>query len=254
MKIVVIGGSGLIGSRVVDALAAHGHEAVPASPKTGVDTLTGEGVAEALHGAAVVIDVSNSPSLEGPAALAFFETSTRTLLDAEAAIGVGHHLALSVVGTERLSQSGYLRAKLAQERRIRAGSIPYSIVHATQFFEFLGGIADGADDGDSVRVAPVMIRPMAADDVAAAVAAVAEGPPVNDVAEIGGPQTFRLDELIGRLLLARDDHRTVVGDPRARYFGAELEERSLLPGANATLGETTFEEWLARSAAARPTG
>ena len=252
MKIVVVGGSGLIGSLLVEKLGTQGHQVLPASPKTGVNTLTGEGLAGALQGAAVVIDVSNSPSFEDAAVLEFFETSTRNLLRAEAANGVGHHVALSVVGTERLAESGYFRAKGVQEREIRAGSIPYSIVHATQFFEFLGNIADEAADDDSVRVAPVMVQPMAAEDVATAVGTVSVGAPLNDVVEIAGPESFRLDELIGRVLAARDDPRTVVSDPKARYFGARLGERSLLPAASATLLETTFAEWRSRPTIPRP--
>lgn len=244
MKIVVIGGSGLIGSLLVDKLGAHGHEVVAASPRTGVDTLTGEGLSEALEGASVVVDVSNSPSSDDAAVLEFFETTTHNLLVAESSSGVAHHVALSVVGTEHLTQSGYFRAKSAQEGAIVAGSIPSSIVQATQFFEFLGRIADDSTEGDSVRVAPVMVQPMAAEDVAAAVGRIAVGPPVDGVVEIAGPERFRLDDLIGRVLAARDDPRTVVSDPAARYFGAELRERSLLPGASATLSETTLADWL----------
>ena len=249
MKIVVIGGSGLIGSKLVNKLREHGHEAVPASPDSGVNTLTGEGLAEALEGAAVVVDVSNSPSFEDAAVLHFFETSTSNLLDAEAAAGVGHHVALSVVGTERLSESGYFRAKIAQEKLIRGSSIPYSIVHATQFFEFVWSIADAATDGDTVRVAPVLIQPMAADDVASAVARIAVGSPVNSIVEVAGPEQFRLDELIRRALAAQNDPREVIADPHARYFGAELEERALIPGDDASLAETRFEDWLSHATA-----
>jgi uncharacterized protein YbjT (DUF2867 family) len=243
----VIGGSGLIGSKLVTKLREHGHEAVPASPDSGVNTLTGDGLAEALQGASVVVDVSNSPSFEDTAVLKFFETSTRNLLDADAAAGVGHHVALSVVGTERLSESGYIRAKIAQERLIEGSSIPYSIVHATQFFEFIGRIADEATDGDTVRLAPVLIQPIAADDVATAVGRVAVGEPLNGMVEVAGPERFRFDELIRHGLSARHDPRQVVADPGARYFGAELGERTLVPGEGAHLAETRFEDWLSQS-------
>jgi uncharacterized protein YbjT (DUF2867 family) len=247
MKIVVIGGSGLIGSKLVTKLREHGHETVAASPNSGVNTLTGEGLAVALKGAAVVVDVSNSPSLESAAALQFFETSTRNLLTYEAAAGVGHHVALSVVGTERLSESGYFRAKIAQERLIRGSSIPYSIVHATQFFEFVKSIADAASDGTVIRLAPVLVQPMAADDVASAVGRIAVGTPVNGVVEVAGPELFRLDELIRRGLAARNDRREVIADPRARYFGAALTERMLIPDESARLGATQFDTWLSQS-------
>ena len=207
MKIVVIGGSGLIGSKLVNELREQGHEAVPASPDSGVDTLTGEGLAEALEGAAVVVDVSNSRSFDAAEVLHFFETSTGNLLEAEAAEGIAHHIARSVVGTERLSESGYFRGKIAQEKLIRESSIPYSIVHATQFFEFVKGIADAATDGDTVRLAPVLIQPMAADDVASAVGRIALGLPANCIVEIAGPEQFRLDELIRRSLAAQNDPR-----------------------------------------------
>jgi uncharacterized protein YbjT (DUF2867 family) len=246
MKIVIIGGSGLIGSKVVRKLTEQGNEAVPASPNTGVNTLTGDGLAEVLKGADVVVDVSNSPSFEDTAVLNFFRTSTTNLLQAEAAARVGHHVALSVVGTDRLSESGYMRAKIAQEKLIEQSSIAYSIIHATQFFEFLKGIADAATDGDTVRLAPVLIQPMAAEDVATAVARVAVGAPVNGMAEVGGPEQFRLDELVRRYLGARDDPRSVIADPKARYYGAELGERTLVPDSNATIGETRFEDWLSR--------
>jgi len=247
MKIVVIGGSGLIGSKLVTKLGEQGHEAVAASPKSGVNTLTGEGLAEALEGASVVVDVSNSPSFEEAAVMEFFKTSTRNLLTYEAAAGVGHYVALSVVGTERLSESGYFRAKLAQEKLIKESSIPYSIVQATQFFEFVKSIADAATDGNRVRLAPVLIQPMAADDVARAVGRVAAGSPLNRTVEVAGPEQFRLDELIRRGLSARNDPREVITDPHARYFGAELNERTLVPGNDARLGETRFENWLSRS-------
>jgi uncharacterized protein YbjT (DUF2867 family) len=249
MKIVVIGGTGLIGSKLVNKLREHGDEAVPASPATGVNTLTGEGLAEALEGAAVVVDVSNSPSFEDAAVLAFFETSTRNLLDAEAAAGVGHHVALSVVGTERLSESGYFRAKIAQEKLIKESSIPYTIVHATQFFEFINSIADAATDGNTVRLAPVLIQPMAAEDVASEVARIAVSPPVNGIVEVAGPEQFRLDELIRRALRERHDPREVITDPHARYADAEVKERTLVPADDASLAETRLEDWLRNSAA-----
>jgi uncharacterized protein YbjT (DUF2867 family) len=247
MKLVVIGGSGLIGSKLVTKLLDHGHEAVPASPATAVNTLTGEGLADALQGANVVVDVSNSPSFEDAAVLEFFETSTRNLLDAEAATGVGHHVALSVVGTDRLLESGYMRAKVAQEKLIEGSSIPYSIIHATQFFEFVGRIADEASDGDTVRLAPVQIQPIAADDVATAVARVAVGEPLNGIVEVAGPEQFRFDDFIRRGLSARHDPRQVIADPNARYFGAVLGERTLVPGDGARLGETSFDDWLSQS-------
>ena len=248
MKVVIIGGSGLIGSKLVARLREHGHEAVPASPDSGVNTLTGEGLADVLAGAAVVVDVSNSPSFEDAAVLEFFETSTANLLAAEAAAGVGHHVALSVVGSDRAPDSGYLRAKIAQEKLIRNSSIPYSIVRATQFFEFLKRIADEATDGDTVRIAPVLFQPMAAEDVAKAVGRVAVSAPVNGIVEIAGPQQFRFDEFIRLGLGARQDPRVVIADPHARYFGTELGERTLVPGADARLGEIRFEDWLRRSA------
>jgi uncharacterized protein YbjT (DUF2867 family) len=244
---VVIGGSGLIGSKLVRKLLGHGHQAVSASLDSGVNTLTGEGLAEALAGAAVVVDVSNSPSFEDAAALRFFETSTGNLLDAEAAAGVGHHVALSVVGTARLSESGYFRAKSAQENLIKRSSINYSIVHATQFFEFIERIADDATDGNTVRVAPVLIQPMAAEDVASAVGRVSVESPVDGIVEVAGPQQFRLDELIRRFLRERRDPREVITDPHARYFGVELDERTLLPGDDARLAETRFDDWLSQA-------
>ncbi|HKV47207.1 MAG TPA: SDR family oxidoreductase [Candidatus Acidoferrales bacterium] len=249
MKIVVIGGSGLIGSRLVAKLREQGHEAVPASPNSGVNTLTGEGLAEVLKSALVVVDVSNSPNWEDAAVLNFFETSTRNLLTYESAAGVKHHVALSVVGTDRLSQSGYFRAKIAQEKLIREGSIPYSIVHATQFFEFLKGLADISMDGGKVHLPPVLFQPMSADDVAAGVARVAVESPANGIVEIAGPQEFRVDELVRRRLASLNDSREVVADPQARYAGAKLDERTLLPGKNARLGQTRFEAWLAQPAA-----
>jgi uncharacterized protein YbjT (DUF2867 family) len=247
MKLVIVGGTGLIGSKLVTRLREHGHEAVPASPDTGVNTLTGEGLAEALQGASVVVDVSNSPSFEDAAVMQFFTASTRNLLKYAEAAGVGHYVALSVVGTERIPDSGYLRAKNAQETLIKGAGIPYSIVHATQFFEFIKRIADEATDGTTVRLPHVLIQPMAADDVAKAVGMVAVGVPVNGMVEVGGPQQFRFDELIRQGLAARNDPRAVVGDPHARYFGAELGERSLIPADGARLGDIRLEDWLNQS-------
>ncbi|MGO4301546.1 SDR family oxidoreductase [Leifsonia sp. RAF41] len=244
MKIVVIGGTGLIGSKVVTKLAAHGHEAVAASPNSGVNTLTGEGVDEALAGADVVVDVSNSPSFEDKAVMDFFTASTNTLLAAERTAGVRHHVALSVVGTERMTDSGYMRAKVAQELLIRESGIPFSLVHATQFFEFVKSIADAATDGDTVRLAPVQIKPTAAEDVATAVARTAAGTPLGAVLEVSGPEEFLLTELIARGLVARGDTRTVVADRDARYFGAHLTDRELLPGPDAEVFPTTFDQWL----------
>jgi uncharacterized protein YbjT (DUF2867 family) len=249
MKIVVIGGSGLIGSQVVAKLSEHGHEAVAASPNTGVNAVTGEGLADVLAGAQVVVDVSNSPSWEDAAVLEFFETSTRNLLAAEAAAGVGHHVALSVVGTERMQASGYFRAKLSQERLIAASSAPYSIVRATQFFEFVKSIADTATDGDDVRLASALFQPIAAADVAAAVGKVAVGDPVNGIVEVAGPEQFRLDELVRVALQARNDHRRVVTDPSAPYYGwVHLEERTLVPEEDARLGTVRFTDWLQQTA------
>jgi len=252
MKIVVIGGSGLIGSKLVSKLREHGHEAVAASPNSGVNTLTGEGLAEALKGASVVVDVSNSPSWEDAAVLNFFETSTRNLLTYEAAAGVGHHVALSVVGTQRLAESGYFRAKIAQEKLIKESSIPYTIVQATQFFEFLKGLADISMVGDKVHLPHVFFQPMAADDVAAAVGRSTLGPPVNGTVEIGGPEQFHIDELVQRRLATLKDSREVIADPNARYSGAKLSERTLVPGDDARLGETRFETWLTQPAAQIP--
>jgi uncharacterized protein YbjT (DUF2867 family) len=251
MKIVVIGGTGLIGSKVAEILSDQGHDAVPAAPSTGVNTLTGEGLADAFDGTAVVVDVSNSPSFEDRAVLEFFETSTRNILDAEAAAGVGHHVALSIVGTERLADNGYFRAKLVQEKLIVSSSIPYSIVHATQFFEFVKGIADDATEGNIVRIAPVLFQPMAADDVAAAVAKVAVDAPLNRTVEVAGPERFRFDELVRRRLRALGDPREVVADPQARYFGGLLSDRSLVPDDGAELGPTRFADWLTRQAPRR---
>jgi len=252
MKIVVIGGTGLIGSKLVKMLHEHGHEAVAASPDTGVNTLTGEGLADALKGASVVVDVSNSPAWDDAAVMKFFETSTRNLLTYEAAAGVRHHVALSVVGTDRLSESGYMRAKIAQEKLIKGSSIPWSIVHATQFFEFLKGLADISTDGSKVRLPHVLFQPMAADDVASALAKIAAGPPVNGTVEIGGPEQFRLDDLVRRRLAALKDPREVIADPKALYSGAKLGERTLVPGNDARLGQTTFETWLIQSGGTIP--
>jgi uncharacterized protein YbjT (DUF2867 family) len=240
MKIVVIGGTGLIGSKLVAKLEEHGHDAVAASPDTGVNTITGEGLSEVLSGASVVVDVSNARDWEDDAVMHFFQTSSRNLLAAEAAAGVEHHVALSVVGTDRLTESGYFRAKLAQEELIEGSSIPYTIVHATQFFEFMNGIADAATDGNTVRLPPALIQPMAADDVASALARVAVGSPANGIVEIAGPDQFRLDELIRDVLAARNDSREVITDPQATYFGIAPGERTLLPGDDARLGTTHF--------------
>lgn len=248
MKIVVIGGTGLIGSRLVTALSGRGHTVIPASPRLGVDTITGEGLATALDGASVVVDVSNAPSFEADAVLAFFETSTRNLIAAETAAGVGHHVALSVVGTDRLSESGYFRGKIAQEGLITASPIPYTIVHATQFFEFIAGIATEATDGNVVRLPHVRFQPMAADDVVAALATIAEGPPANGIVDVAGPDVFDLDTLVRRLLAADGDPREVVTDPLARYFGAVLHERTLVPDDGAMLGATHLDDWRQRPA------
>jgi uncharacterized protein YbjT (DUF2867 family) len=252
MKIVVIGGTGLIGSKLVNKLRERGQEAIAAAPNTGVNTITGDGLAEALKGASVVVDVSNSPSWEDAAVLKFFETSTRNLLTHEAAAKVGHHVALSVVGTGRLSESGYFRAKIAQEKLITESSIPYSIVHATQFFEFLKGLADISMVGDKVHLPPVLFQPMAADDVATGVGRVAVEAPVNGIVEIGGPELFRVDELVRRRLVSLKDTREVVADPNARYAGAKLSEKTLVPGNKARLGDTRFEIWLTQPAAQIP--
>ncbi|MFJ9561444.1 SDR family oxidoreductase [Streptomyces fuscichromogenes] len=246
MKVVVIGGTGLIGSKLVRRLGEHGHEAVVASPSTGVDTLTGEGLAEVLAGAPVVVDVSNSPSFDDQAVMDFFRTSTANILKAEAEAGVGHHVALSVVGTDRLQGSGYFRAKQAQEELIKASGIPYSIVHATQFFEFAKGLADGVTEGDTVRLPAGRIQPMVSDDVAAAVGRAAVGAPVNGVAETAGPEAFELEEFIRMGLAALGDTRKIVTDPQATYWGAELQDDTLLPGSDAYLGEVRFADWLTR--------
>ncbi|HKT90203.1 MAG TPA: SDR family oxidoreductase [Candidatus Sulfotelmatobacter sp.] len=248
MKIVVIGGTGLIGSKLVNKLREQGHEAVAAAPNTGVNSITGEGLTEALRGASVVVDVSNAPDWEDSAVLKFFETSTRNLLAAEAQAAVKHHVALSVVGTDKLAESGYFRAKIAQEKLIRQSSIPYTIVHATQFFEFLKGLADISMVDGKVHLAPVLFQPMAADDVATGVARVAVGQPVNGIVEIGGPEQFRVDELVRRRLASLKDPRQVIADPNATYAGAKLSEKTLVPGNNARLGGIRFENWLAQQA------
>ena len=248
MKIIVIGGTGLIGSKLVKRLRENAQEVVAASPTSGVNTLTGEGLADALKGASVVVDVTNSPSWEDAAVLKFFETSTRNLLTDEAAAGVRHHVALSVVGTERLLESGFFRAKLVQENLIKASSISYTIVRATQFFEFIKNIADLSTEGNKVRLPPALFQPMAADDVAGALGRIAISSPVNDTLEIGGPEQFRLDELVRRDLAARRDPREVIPDPHARYYGIAVSERTLLPDDGARLGETRFEDWLSHAA------
>ncbi|MFT0869134.1 SDR family oxidoreductase [Pseudomonas sp. CAM1A] len=247
MKIVVIGGTGLIGSKLVKSLSERGHEAVAAAPSTGVDSITREGLAAAMDGADVVVDVANAPSWEDQAVLEFFQTSTRNLLAAEAAAGVRHHVALSIVGCERLPENGYFRAKVAQEAIIKASSIPYTLVRATQFFEFVGGIAQAATVADEVRLSPALIQPMASADVAAALLDVALAAPVNGTLEVAGPEAMPLDELVRRFLRLTGDARTVVADVHARYFGAELDDQSLTPGSAARLGGTRFEDWLARS-------
>jgi uncharacterized protein YbjT (DUF2867 family)/quercetin dioxygenase-like cupin family protein len=252
MKIIVVGGTGLIGSRLVTKLREDGYEVVAASPTSGVNALTGEGLAEALKGASVVVDVSNSPSFGDAVALKFFETSTRNLLSYEAAAGVGHHVALSVVGIERLPEYGYFRAKIAQEKLIKGSSTPYSIVRATQFFEFIGIIADEATKGNTVRLSSALIQPMAADDVASAMARIAAGTPVNGTVDIAGPDQFPLDDLVRRDLATLNDPREVVSDSHALYFGGELSERTLVPGDDALLGETRFENWLNQTAGQVP--
>ena len=254
MKIVVIGGSGLIGSKLVPKLHEQGHEALAASPNSGVNAVTGEGLAEALKGASVVVDVSNSPSWGDADVMKFFETSTGNLLTNEAAAGVRHHVALSVVGSDRMLTSGYFRAKMAQENLIKGFSIPYSIIRATQFFEFVKGIADFSTDGNKVRLPSALIQPMAADDVASAVGRIAMDSPVNGTVEVGGPEQFRLDELIRLDLAARKDPREVISDPHARYFGIEVSERTLLPNDDARLGEMRFEDWLSLAAKQAPKG
>jgi uncharacterized protein YbjT (DUF2867 family) len=247
MKIVVIGGSGLIGTKLVRRLRQKGHEVVAASPNSGVNTITGEGLAEALAGAQVVVDVANSPSFEDRAVLEFFETSGRNLLAAEAKAGVKHHVALSVVGSDRMPDSGYLRAKMAQEHLIKASKIPYTIVRSTQFFEFVNGIAQSATVGQTVRLSPAHLQPIASDDVVAALADATQGAPVNGMIEIAGPERIPLDELARRFLRATKDTRQVVADAHARYFGAELNDRSLTPGDSPRLGSIRFDDWLSHA-------
>ena len=249
MKIVVIGGTGLVGSKVVSNLRQNGHEVIAAAPDTGVNTITGEGLAEALAGTKVVVDVANSPSFADDAVMAFFKTSAKNLLAAEAEAGVGHHLALSVVGTERLLESGYFRAKIAQEDLIKASGIPYTILRSTQFFEFLDGIANSSTQDGQVRVSPAHVQPVASDDVAALVAKVATMAPMNGIIELAGPERFSLDVLVRRYLQAKGDTRSVAADVHARYFGAELDDKSLTPGDNPHIGATSFDTWFRRSAA-----
>jgi uncharacterized protein YbjT (DUF2867 family) len=246
MRIVVIGGTGLIGSKLVSRLTEHGHEAVAAAPNTGVNTLTGEGVAEVLEGASVVVDVSNSPSFADDAVLEFFRTSSTNLLQHASKAGIGHYVALSVVGTDRMQESGYFRAKGLQESMIRESGLPYSIVHATQFFEFIKAIADFSTVDGQVRLPSAPIQPMASDDVAAGLGRVAVGEPMNRIREIGGPERFRIDELVRKGLAAKGDPREVVTDERARYYGVALDEQTLVPGQGAELGQITFDEWLAQ--------
>jgi uncharacterized protein YbjT (DUF2867 family) len=247
MKVVVIGGSGLIGAKVVNNLRQRGHEVMAASPASGVNTVTGEGLAEALAGTDVVVDVANAPSLDDAAALQFFQSAGTHLLGAEAVAGVAHHLALSIVGTDRLPDSGYLRAKVVQENLIRASKVPYTIVRSTQFFEFLGGIAQSNTDGKTVRLSPAFFQPIASDDVAAVVAEVALNAPINGILEIAGPERVRMTELVQRFLNEKHDERTVIADAHARYFGAELNDGSLVPGDRARIGATRFEDWMGKS-------
>jgi uncharacterized protein YbjT (DUF2867 family) len=248
MRIVVIGGTGLIGKKVVTNLRQRGHEVVAASPSSGVNTVTGEGLAQAIAGAQVVVDVTNAPSWEDSAVLAFFETSGRNLLAAEAAAGVSHHVALSVVGVDRLLASGYFRAKMAQEKLIQASKIPYTIVRATQFFEFVGGIAQFSTEGETVRLPPALMQPIAADDVAAAVAGVAIAKPLNGTFDLAGPEPIRQDDLVRRFLKATGDPRTLITDPKALYYGIAVNDQSLTPGDHPRLGPTRFDDWLSRNA------
>jgi uncharacterized protein YbjT (DUF2867 family) len=247
MKIVVIGGSGLIGSKLVDLLRERGHQVIAASPNTGVNTLTGEGLKEALAGAQVVVDVANSPSFEDKAVMDFFLTSGRNLLAAEKAADVKHHVALSVVGTQRLVESGYLRAKAAQENLIKTSSIPYTILESTQFFEFIERIAKSALDGDVYRLSPALMQPILSDDVVEQLADIALGAPINGTVEVAGPEAIPLDELVRQVLVARQDPRQIVADAHARYYGAELNDESLIPGPKAHLGSVTFSDWLRQS-------
>jgi uncharacterized protein YbjT (DUF2867 family) len=247
MKIVVIGGSGLIGSKLVGNLRQRGHEVLAASPDSGINTITGQGLAEALAGAQVVVDVANSPSFEDKAVMEFFQTSGRNLLAAETAARVRHHVALSVVGTDRLLDSGYFRAKMAQEDLIKASPIPYTILRSTQFFEFMSRIAQASADGKSVRVSPAFVQPIVSDEVAAALADIALMAPRNDIIEVAGPEQFRLDEIVRRVMKATEDARAVITDSHARYFGAELSEQTLTPGEGAIIAATRFDEWLSKS-------
>ncbi|MEQ1953966.1 SDR family oxidoreductase [Mesorhizobium sp. CN2-181] len=247
MKIVVIGGTGLIGSKTVERLRGKGHEVLAASPNSGVNTITGEGLAEALSGTQVVIDLANSPSFEDKAVLEFFQVSGRNLLAAAKAAGVTHHIALSIVGAERLPKSGYMRAKMAQEKLIRASGIPYTIVHSTQFFEFLGGIAQGGTVGNVATISSAYFQPIASDDVADIMADVAISPPLNGVLEIAGPDPVRMSDLVARFLKATNDQRHVTADPHAPYFGTELDDRSLVPGDNPRIGPIRFDEWFSRT-------
>jgi uncharacterized protein YbjT (DUF2867 family) len=250
MKIVVIGGSGLIGKKLVNNLRQLGHEVVAASPRSGVNTITGEGLAEALTGTHVVVDVANSPSFEDKAVMEFFETSGRNLLAAEVIAGVNHHVALSVVNADRLPDSGYMRAKVAQEQLIKDSKIPYSILRATQFFEFLSGIAQSSSDEQTIRLSPALVQPIASDDVAAALTDITIGAPVNGIVEVAGPEKFRLDQLVQRFLSANNDTRKVVTDIHARYFGIELNDHSLNPSGSSRIGSTSFDQWLGRQAKA----
>ena len=247
MKIVVIGGSGLIGKKLVNDLRQRGHQVVAASPSTGVNTVTGDGLADGLKGAQVVVDVANAPSWDDNAVLAFFETSGRNLLAAEAVAQVGHHIALSVVGTDRLLASGYFRAKMAQENLVKASKIPYTIVRATQFFEFVGGIAQSASEGQAVRLPPALMQPIVSDDVAAALADVAVGAPLNRTVDLAGPEAIRMDDLVRQFLVANGDTRNVITDPQAQYFGVTVNDQSLTPGDNPRIGSTRFEDWLSSS-------
>ena len=247
MKIVVIGGSGLIGKKLVNRLRERGHEVVAASPSSGVNAVTGAGLADVLVGANVVVDVTNSPSFEDAAVLEFFEKSSRNLLGVEVIAGVGHHVALSVVGADRIPDSGYMRAKVAQEKLIKSAGVPYTILRATQFFEFMGAIAQSATNGQTVHLPPAFIQPVMSDDVAAALVDITLGEPVNGIVELAGPDRLRFDELIRRFLNANHDARQVVTDPHARYFGAEVDNQSLIPGNNSRIGSTSFEDWLSHS-------
>jgi len=247
MKVIVIGGSGLIGKRVVDNLRNNGHEAVAASPNSGVNSVTGEGLATALAGANAVVDVTNSPSWADADVMEFFDKSTRNLLAAEATAGVGHHVALSVVGADRMPDSGYMRAKVNQENLIKAGGIPYTIVRATQFFEFLGAIADSGAEGDTVRLSTAPMQPISADDVGAALAKVAVGTPANATIELAGPEAMSIADFVGRFMAAKGDKRKVIADPKALYYGAVMGSRGIAPGANPRLGPTRFDAWIGRA-------